>query len=162
MRSVAWLLVAGCVMTATSVVRTLISVGHSTDVAAADGGQAGPDGAERPGACHGPHATGHSDPRPAHPGLPAARRWPGGASAFSWRLPLMSHLIEDEQMRGSRRRRQDAATDASLLLVQDALVQIRAMAHLRRDLSAGDGEGNASGDYHERIRLIADVCENLP
>ena|SRR5215831_9326057 len=65
-------------------------------------------------------------------------------------------------MRGSRRRRQDAATDASLLLVQDALVQIRAMAHLRRDLSAGDGEGNASGDYHERIRLIADVCENLP
>lgn len=46
--------------------------------------------------------------------------------------------------------------DASLLLVQDALVQIRAMAYLRRDLSA-DG-----GDYRERIRLIADVCENLP
>ena len=61
-------------------------------------------------------------------------------------------------MRGSRRHRQDAATDASLLLVQDALVQIRAMAYLRRDLGAGDDEG----DYHERIRLIADVCENLP
>jgi hypothetical protein len=70
--------------------------------------------------------------------------------------------MEDEQMRGSRRHRQDAATDASLLLVQDALVQIRAMAYLRRDLGAGDEEGDAPGDYHERIRLIADVCENLP
>lgn len=65
-------------------------------------------------------------------------------------------------MRGSRRHRQEAATDASLLLVQEGLVQIRAMAYLRRDLGAGDGEGGASGDYHERIRLIADVCENLP
>ena len=71
-------------------------------------------------------------------------------------------MVEDEQVRGSRRDRQDAATDASLLLVQDALVQIRAMAHLRRDLGAGDGESDAPGDYHERIRLIADACENLP
>jgi hypothetical protein len=69
--------------------------------------------------------------------------------------------MEDEQVRGSRRRRRDAATDASLLLVQDALVQIRAMACRRRDLGAGDGE-DSSGDYHERIRLIADACENLP
>jgi hypothetical protein len=61
-------------------------------------------------------------------------------------------------VRGSRRRRRDAATDASLLLVQDALVQIRAMACRRRDLGAGDGE-DSSGDYHERIRLIADACE---
>lgn len=65
-------------------------------------------------------------------------------------------------MRRSRRHRQDAATDASLLLVADALVQIRTMAYLRRDLSASDDEGEAPGDYPERIRLIADVCHNLP
>lgn len=65
-------------------------------------------------------------------------------------------------MRGSRRHRQDAATDASLLLAQEGLVQIRAMAYLRRDLAAGDDESDAPGGYHERIRLIADVRENLP
>jgi len=70
-------------------------------------------------------------------------------------------LTEDEQVR-SKRHRQDAATDASLLLVQDALVQIRAMAYLRKNVGAGDDDGDAPGDYHERIRLIADVCENLP
>jgi hypothetical protein len=70
--------------------------------------------------------------------------------------------MEDEEMRGSKRHRQGAATDASLLLIQEGLVQIRAMAYLRRDLGAGDDEGDAPGDYHERIRLIADVCENLP
>lgn len=65
-------------------------------------------------------------------------------------------------MRGSRRYRRDTATDVSLLLLHDALVQIRAVAYLRRDLGAGDDEGDAPGDYHERIRLIADACENLP
>ena len=65
-------------------------------------------------------------------------------------------------MRGSRRHRQDAVIDASLLLIQEALVQIRAMAYLRRDLGASNDEGDVPGDYHERIRLIADVCENLP
>jgi hypothetical protein len=88
------------------------------------------------------------------------------------RLPLSSgyrqcrgiggHLMEDAQMRGSRQHRRNAAADASLLLVQEALVQIRAMAYLRRDLGTSDNEGGAPGDYHERIRLIADVCENLP
>lgn len=70
-------------------------------------------------------------------------------------------MTEDEQVR-SKRHRQDAATDASLLLVQDALVQIRAMAYLRKNVGAGDDDGDAPGDYHERIRLIADACENLP
>jgi hypothetical protein len=70
-------------------------------------------------------------------------------------------LTEGEQVR-SKRHRQDAATDASLLPVQDALVQIRAMAYLRKNVGAGDDDGDAPGDYHERIRLIADVCENLP
>ena len=46
-----------------------------------------------------------------------------------------------------------------MLLLHDALIQIRAMAHLRRNVAA---PGAAGGDYHERIRLIADVCENLP
>lgn len=60
-------------------------------------------------------------------------------------------------MNKRQRRAQATATDASLLLVQEALVQIRTMAYLRRcttDL-AGD-------DYHESIRLVADACENLP
>jgi adenylate cyclase len=47
-----------------------------------------------------------------------------------------------------------------LLLVQDALVQIRAMAYLRREVAAREDE--LPLDYHERIRLIADACENLP
>lgn len=63
-------------------------------------------------------------------------------------------------MRSKNQRRRGAAIDASLLLVHDALVQIRAMAYLRKDLGAGDG--HPPGDYQERIRLIADVCENLP
>lgn len=33
------------------------------------------------------------------------------------------------------------------------------MAYLRRTVAAPDAAG---GDYHERIRLIADVCHNLP
>jgi hypothetical protein len=36
------------------------------------------------------------------------------------------------------------------------------MAYLHDDLAAGDGEGEPSGAYHERIRMIADVCHNLP
>lgn len=59
------------------------------------------------------------------------------------------------------RRRQRAATDASLLLVQDALVQIRAMANLRQ-LIGPPATDDESPDYHEHIHLIADVCENLP
>ena len=65
-------------------------------------------------------------------------------------------------MRRRERRRQATAADASLLLVQEALVTIRALAYLRQDLAAGDGEDEPPGDYHERIRLIADVCHNLP
>jgi hypothetical protein len=65
-------------------------------------------------------------------------------------------------MRRRERRRQAAAADASLLLVQEALVAIGAMAHLRQDLAADDDQDEPSGDYHERIRLIADVCHNLP
>jgi hypothetical protein len=61
-----------------------------------------------------------------------------------------------------RERRRQAAADASLLLVQEALVAIRTMAYLRQDLAAGDGQDEPPGDYHERIRLIADVCHNLP
>lgn len=56
-------------------------------------------------------------------------------------------------------RRHAAAANASLLLVQDALVQIRAMACLRREVAAPGDE--PPPDYHERIRLIADACENL-
>lgn len=65
-------------------------------------------------------------------------------------------------MRRGRRHRQDAATAASLLLIHDALVQIRAMAYRRKVLGTGVDDDDAAGDYHERIRLIADVCENLP
>lgn len=35
------------------------------------------------------------------------------------------------------------------------------MAYLRKDVGAVGGD-DTPGDYHERIRLIADVCENLP
>ncbi len=59
-----------------------------------------------------------------------------------------------------RHGRQARAADAGLLLLQDALVQIRAMAHLRREVAASQDQ--APLDYHERIRLIADACENLP
>jgi len=58
-------------------------------------------------------------------------------------------------MRGHRRR-QTAAIDASLLLVQDAIVQIRAMAYRRANLGDAVEPGD---DYHERIRMIADACE---
>src|SRR5215471_7059891 len=70
--------------------------------------------------------------------------------------------MDDAEMRGSRRHRRDAATDACLLLVQEVLVQIRAMAYLRREVGAGDDEGDEPGDYHERIRLIADACREPP
>jgi hypothetical protein len=61
-----------------------------------------------------------------------------------------------------KRQRLSAATDASLLLVQEALVRTRAMAYLRKDMFASEGDGGGQIDYQERIRLIADVCENLP
>jgi len=69
-------------------------------------------------------------------------------------------MTDDESMRRTRLSRHAAAKDASLLLVQDALVQIRAMAYLRREVAAREDE--VPLDYHERIRLIADVCQNLP
>jgi hypothetical protein len=46
-----------------------------------------------------------------------------------------------------------------LLLIHDALIQIRAMAYSRQTMAAPEA---TDGDYHERIRMIADVCENLP
>jgi len=52
-------------------------------------------------------------------------------------------------MRRSERRRRHAATDASLLLVQDALVQIRTMAQLRRSRPAGKGEASGGGLINE-------------
>jgi hypothetical protein len=65
--------------------------------------------------------------------------------------------LQDDQLVRRRERHNDAAAaDAALLLLHDALIQIRTMAHLRGDVGA------AGGDYHERIRLIADACENLP
>jgi hypothetical protein len=69
-------------------------------------------------------------------------------------------MMDDEPMGRTELLRRAAAKDASLLLIQDALVQIRAMAHLRREVAAGEDEPPL--DYHERIRLIADACENLP
>jgi hypothetical protein len=69
-------------------------------------------------------------------------------------------MTDDELMRRAKLRRHAAAANASLLLVQDALVQIRAMAYLRKEVAAREAESPL--DYHERIRLIADVCENLP
>jgi len=69
-------------------------------------------------------------------------------------------MTEDGSMLRTRLLRDAAARDASLLLVENALVQIRAMAYLRRAVAAREEE--VSLDYHERIRLIADVCENLP
>jgi hypothetical protein len=67
--------------------------------------------------------------------------------------------MDDEPMGRTELSRRAAAKDASLLLVQDALVQIRTMAQLRREVAAGQDEPPL--DYHERIRLIADACGNL-
>jgi hypothetical protein len=69
-------------------------------------------------------------------------------------------MMDDELMGRAELLRHAAAKDASLLLVQDALAQIRAMAYLRREATAREDESPL--DYHERIRLIADACENLP
>ena len=69
-------------------------------------------------------------------------------------------MTDGELMRRTKLSHHAAARNASLLLVQDALVQIRAMACLRRDVAAREDE--LPLDYHERIRLIADACENLP
>jgi hypothetical protein len=69
-------------------------------------------------------------------------------------------MMDDEPMGRTERSHHAVAKDASLLLVQDALVQIRAMAYLRREVAAGKDDPPL--DYHERIRLIADACENLP
>jgi hypothetical protein len=77
----------------------------------------------------------------------------------SW-LPRRARMMDDEPMGRTERSHYAVAKDASLLLVQDALVQIRAMAYLRREVAAGKDDPPL--DYHERIRLIADACENLP
>ncbi len=75
------------------------------------------------------------------------------------RLDPQLELQDDQLVRRRERHNEAAAADAALLLLHDALIQIRTMAHLRGDVAA---PGAAGGDYHERIRLIADVCENLP
>jgi hypothetical protein len=66
-------------------------------------------------------------------------------------------------MRIAERHRRHAAADASLLLIQDALIHIRAMAYLRKNIFAANGDDEHHQiDYQECIRLIADVCHNLP
>jgi hypothetical protein len=69
--------------------------------------------------------------------------------------------LELQDDRYVQRQRQDraAAADAALLLIHDAFIQIRAMAYSRKTVAVPDA---TDSDYHERIRLIADVCENLP
>lgn len=74
--------------------------------------------------------------------------------------PRRARMMDDELMGRAELSRHAAAKDASLLLVQDALAQIRAMAYLRREATVREDESPL--DYHERIRLIADACENLP
>jgi hypothetical protein len=69
-------------------------------------------------------------------------------------------MTDDELMRRTKLSRHAAAKNASLLLVQDALAQIRAMACLPTEVAAREDE--LPLDYHERIRLIAEACENLP
>src|ERR1700680_3311864 len=69
-------------------------------------------------------------------------------------------MADDELMRSTKLRRHAAAKNASLLLVQDALVQIRAMAYQRIEVVVREDE--LPLEYHERIRLMAYVCENLP
>ena len=76
------------------------------------------------------------------------------------RPPRRARMPDDELMRRTKHSRHAAAKNASLLLVQDVLVQIRAMACLRREVASREDE--LPLDYHERIRLIADACENLP
>jgi hypothetical protein len=49
-------------------------------------------------------------------------------------------MMDDEPMGRTELSRLAAAKDASLLLVQDALVQIRTMAYLRREVAAGEDE----------------------
>jgi len=82
------------------------------------------------------------------------------AAAGHARPPRRARMMDDELMGRTELSRHAAAKDASLLLVQDALVQVRAMAYLRREMAAGEDESPI--DYRERIRLIADACEGLP
>ncbi len=102
----------------------------------------------------------------AAPGTVAGNRPPWLTACLGSRRNRSDPLgvvLQDERMRMGKRRRLNAARDASLLLVQDALVHIRAMAYLRKDMFAAEGDARVDQiDYQERIRLIADVCENLP
>ena len=75
------------------------------------------------------------------------------------RLDPESELQDDQHVQRPQRQHRAAAADAALLLIHDALIQIRTMAYSRKTVAAAEAAG---GDYHERIRLIADVCENLP
>ena len=77
---------------------------------------------------------------------------------LTMRLDPGPGLQDDQCVQGHQRRHQAAAADAALLLIHDALIQIRTMAYLRTTVAPDATDG----DYHERIRLIADVCENLP
>lgn len=78
---------------------------------------------------------------------------------LTMRLDPRPGLQDDQYVQKHQLQHQAAAADAALLLIHDALIQIRAMAYSRKTVAAADA---TDGDYHERIRLIADVCENLP
>jgi|SoimicmetaTmtLPB_FD_contig_51_5142475_length_690_multi_1_in_0_out_0_1 hypothetical protein len=78
---------------------------------------------------------------------------------LTMRLDPGLELQDDQHVQRHQRQHRAAAADAALLLIHDALIQIRAMAYSRKTVAAPEATG---GDYHERIRMIADVCENLP
>jgi hypothetical protein len=69
------------------------------------------------------------------------------------------NVVDDERMRSTDRRRQDAATTAIAHAVHDAILLIRTMAYRRERLV--EGTFPEADDYEEEIRLLADVCDTL-
>ena len=74
---------------------------------------------------------------------------------LTMRLDPRPGLPDDQYVQRHQRQHRAAAADAALLLIHDALIQIRAMAYSRKAVAAPDA---TDGDYHERIRMISDVC----
>lgn len=61
----------------------------------------------------------------------------------------------------SRSTATDQSQRAVAALCQTAFLEIRSSAYLRREI-VQFGVGLGDGDYHEHIRVLADVCHNLP
>jgi hypothetical protein len=69
------------------------------------------------------------------------------------------NVVDDERMRSTDRRHQDAAATAIAHAVHDAILLIRTTAYRRERLV--EGTFPEADDYAEEIRLLADVCDTL-